>query len=639
MPNIKTMKKTFLLLSLALIGISTNAQTFDWAKMQSGTGFISVRGIASDALGNTIIAGGVYGEVDINPGVQVTNITSGSNAFNAFMAKYNSSGALVWSFTISNTNDETFTDIAIGDNGDIYACGNFVSPDMDPSANDASVFGSQVCKYASDGSFLWTHRTAGTVGIDFDHDRQVVKVTGTFNAWPFNFGTASNPFTLASQVAQDVFIATYDADLGDLVNAIQIGDRPTPDVEYVSEIVIDQNTGSYYVVGNYYGAPDFAPGPVVDTAYSPNGMGAIYIAKYDSLDQLAWVKRILDGPVGFSKQFTDIIVDNDGNFFVTGGVSSNIDLDFSSGNTALVNQNFIAKYNTSGDFLWGKGDVITLNGDGIPNQLAFNPNTNSIYWMGTFTGTPDFDFSNNVQNLTGNYFYNTFICEYNASNSDFIAAHKIDSANSGAIIYNSNTNKIIFNNSLWGNADYDWNSGSQMLDNSAPIFSNILVQYSGPPVCNVDANITLTGNTISAIATGVDYQWLDCNTGNPINNAISQSFTPTSNGIYAVIITDGSCVDTSTCITIILGPSGINEFESNTIAIYPNPNTDYLIVKLDSWNENSFIEIDDITGKFVRSANIRQTETTIPVSDLSNGIYLIKVTNGNIITTKRFIKQ
>ncbi len=70
--------------------------------------------------------------------------------------------------------------------------------------------------------------------------------------------------------------------------------------------------------------------------------------------------------------------------------------------------------------------------------------------------------------------------------------------------------------------------------------------------CTTPSNATtlVDESTASADASGLSYQWINCATGLPIANAIQQSFTATTTGSYAVIVTDTDCSDTSDCISL-----------------------------------------------------------------------------------------
>lgn len=66
----------------------------------------------------------------------------------------------------------------------------------------------------------------------------------------------------------------------------------------------------------------------------------------------------------------------------------------------------------------------------------------------------------------------------------------------------------------------------------------------------IDTSISQNDNTLIANQEGSNYQWIDCNSNLPITGEISSSFTPSSNGNYAVEITFGNCIEQSECITI-----------------------------------------------------------------------------------------
>ena len=88
--------------------------------------------------------------------------------------------------------------------------------------------------------------------------------------------------------------------------------------------------------------------------------------------------------------------------------------------------------------------------------------------------------------------------------------------------------------------------------------------------------------------------------------------------------------------------SDVTETASNSnIAIYPNPAQDFIIV--DGVNDiDANISILDITGKVINlvSHSERSGESvTLNVSDLQNGVYLIKIETTKYSTIKKFVKE
>ena len=88
-----------------------------------------------------------------------------------------------------------------------------------------------------------------------------------------------------------------------------------------------------------------------------------------------------------------------------------------------------------------------------------------------------------------------------------------------------------------------------------------------------DVTVTQSGNQLTATnaGAGVTYQWVDCDNSNaPVAGATSQVFDPTSNGNYAVEVTENGCSDISACFAISSIGIVENEFGSD-LKVYPNP--------------------------------------------------------------------
>lgn len=67
-------------------------------------------------------------------------------------------------------------------------------------------------------------------------------------------------------------------------------------------------------------------------------------------------------------------------------------------------------------------------------------------------------------------------------------------------------------------------------------------------VSSVNASIWVQDDTLRAGSSSASYQWVDCDSSyTPVSGATSQSFYPSSNGSYAVILDQSGCKDTSDC--------------------------------------------------------------------------------------------
>lgn len=83
------------------------------------------------------------------------------------------------------------------------------------------------------------------------------------------------------------------------------------------------------------------------------------------------------------------------------------------------------------------------------------------------------------------------------------------------------------------------------------------------------------------------------------------------------------------------GPTDINDLESSSFELYPNPANDYIQIRAEGLSLNSKYIIWDYNGREQKSGRIHNNPyTQIDISDLSKGMYIISVDN----VTRRFVK-
>lgn len=155
-----------------------------------------------------------------------------------------------------------------------------------------------------------------------------------------------------------------------------------------------------------------------------------------------------------------------------------------------------------------------------------------------------------------------------------------------------------------------------------------LFEYTG---CLADTDVTEANLVLTATQTGVSYQWINCEDSTLISGETNQTFTPSADGNYAVIITNGACIDTSSCFTI--QGLGINNSESNNVLIYPNPADDILVIETSEKIEQ--VNIYSMNGEMIMTS----TQNKIDVANLTAGMYLISLKTDSGISFKKFIKK
>jgi len=154
---------------------------------------------------------------------------------------------------------------------------------------------------------------------------------------------------------------------------------------------------------------------------------------------------------------------------------------------------------------------------------------------------------------------------------------------------------------------------------------------------NLDASVSLDNSVLSATASGLSYQWLDCSEDlSPINGANQQTYTPTSSGSYALEVSNGSCTRISDCIEVVLLDTKEPTRSINWLA-YPNPATDYLTIEVEKFNSGKVI-INDIHGRLLLSRPIKESKIKIDISHIVPGIFFVTIQQGNISHVEKHIK-
>ncbi|MEI7597237.1 MAG: T9SS type A sorting domain-containing protein, partial [Bacteroidota bacterium] len=200
----------------------------------------------------------------------------------------------------------------------------------------------------------------------------------------------------------------------------------------------------------------------------------------------------------------------------------------------------------------------------------------------------------------------------------------------------------IINAQICANSSYNWRGNTYTTTNTYNVsFTDIngcdSIYTLNLTVNNIDVSVNSNGATLSAISTAENFQWIDCNNGySPILQATSQNFTATTNGNYAVILTQGQCSDTSTCFQIVI--TNNNRYESaNKIEIIPNPANEKFFLDLGQI-DRAFVSISDMTGKLIKIFQYNSNES-VDISQLKEGIYLIKIQTDNLTEIKRLLIQ
>ena len=355
--------------------VTDGVPTVSWATSIGGTGTDSGEGIATDSGGNVYVIGKYSGSVTIGS-TTLTTVSVGS--YDAFVAKYDTSGTVQWAKSIGGMSSEYGHGIATDNGGNVYVIGEYQgTATFAPGTTLTSASGTRdafVAKYDTSGTVQWAKSIGGTstdtgYGISTDSSGNVY-VIGTY------VGTLTiGSTTLDGTGNGDVFVAKYDTSGTDQW-ARSIGGTG-PDYGYG---IATDSSGNVFVTGRYRGGTiTFAPdttltnaGPYTDDAF---------VAKYDTSGTVQWARGFGGGDYdnGYG-----IATDSSGNVYVTGGFTGSVTIGPGTTLTGseFFENAFVAKYDTSGTVQW----ATSIDGTGSDNGYGIATDSGgNVYVVGDYT--------------------------------------------------------------------------------------------------------------------------------------------------------------------------------------------------------------------------------------------------------------
>jgi hypothetical protein len=401
-----------------------------WAKRAGGTGDDETLAIEIDAAGNSYITGYFEGSATFGFGeANQTVLTSSSGGSDIFVAKYNSSGALLWAKRAGGSGSGQGFGVRVGGSGNVYLTGSFEGSITFGfgEANQTSLtadgaFDMFVARYNANGTFAWAKRAGGAgddegFGITLDGNTGTSYVTGYFEG-SATFGSGeANQTALTSTGSNDMFVAKYNSN-GSLAWAKRAGGTG-----FVDGIGIARDGASnLYATGTFSGAATFGSGEVNQTVLTAGSGFESFVAKYTSAGALVWAKQT--SGTGFIEGF-GIAVDAAGNSYVTGYFDGSATFGPAEpGSVALTSAGgfdlFVAKYNSNGSLAWAKQAGGT--GFDVGSAIALDASGNS-YTTGYFDGSATFGKGEGKQTvLTSTGGYDLFVAKYAANTTACDAA-------------------------------------------------------------------------------------------------------------------------------------------------------------------------------------------------------------------------
>ncbi|PHR27336.1 MAG: hypothetical protein COA38_13370 [Fluviicola sp.] len=667
---------------------------FMWANSQGGTtNNDQGRAITVDDNGNVYSTGKFSGTVDFDAGVGVFEMTS-SGSGDAYITKTDNDGNFLWAKQLGGTTGADYGTAITADTSGVYIGGVFkgtVDFDVDTTATETFMLTSAgtnidafILKMDHSGDFIWATKFGGTGG-DAPNDFALDGMGHLYLVGHFNGTSSFGSTTLSSTWINEDGIAAKMDTAGNFIWAIKFG---ASDQCRLEGLTLDSN-GNPIVVGWFENSVDLDPTSGSLVAGSVGDRDILY-AKLDTAGNVDWAKT--HGSWS-SDQGRSVVCDEDDNIYITGQFSATIDFNSSLGTDELTSGGnkdvYIQKLTSTGDFIWAKrigGTANTfpkdlnidpfgylyISGTCVGGLVDYNPGAgvdttayfgsqdafvdkldldgNFIWVKAIGSGFGEQIFQSYVDDAgnfyTTGFYKDTIDFDYGVGVTELISL--TNGSSTDAFVFKLETTcntPISSSEDLLSCGAYTWPTNDSTYTASGS-YSEVLSSMYG---CDSIVTLNLTINyiditlsqdfdTLTSNATGATYQWLDCDNGNaPIAGATSATYITEANGTFAVIITDGSCTDTSECYTV--AGVGLNDLNLiNNISFYPVPVSEVLSIKHQDASEMQ-IKVLDQAGRVLISQRSNQYITKIDLSALANGVYYVSVFENGLSITKKIVKQ
>ena len=342
---------------------------FCWVSSSGGPGADAGYAIAVDGAGNSYVTGSFEG----NATFATTNLTS-QGLSDVFVAKYDSSGSLLWARQAGGTNADAGFGIAVDAQGNCYVTGYF-SGNADFSGTNLKTTGAYdlfLAKYDRDGTLVWATTTGKSIALF----GSAVAVDATGNCYltgSFSQNAVFGDTVLTNNSSYNAFVAKYDTN-GAVLWAQQLGGDTD---DQGTGIALDAD-GKCYVTGYFEGDAWFGNQDLISL-----GDRDMFICQFDPAGEVQWIQQA--GALG-KTQGSAIAVDRHGNSLVTGFYDSFALFGTNTLFTDGFYDLFLAKYDQQGNLVWAQNTTSSaIYGAGLATDADGNG-----YVIGSFIGPASF---------------------------------------------------------------------------------------------------------------------------------------------------------------------------------------------------------------------------------------------------------
>lgn len=622
------------------------AGNFVWAKQLIGSNFVYPRKIDADTFGNVYATGTFQNDVDFDPGVG-THLKTATGFFDGYILKLDPLGNFEWVNTYaSGTAGETAAveDVVVDPQGDVFIAGWYMdSMDIDQSLATSYISAGGngdafAMKLQANGSVIWANAFGGNgtqrgEGACTDQYGNVFVIGMFMGATDFDPGPG-NVTLISNNYDPATFFVSFDA-AGNFRWAKDVGGPPpgSPVSRNFGFSIAVDNDDNVFTGGYYRGIVDLDP-TAATQYHTAIGLDDLYFQKFSqcfmdstidtvvACDSYTWIDGVTY-TINSNSNVYHTLVNSTGCDSVIKlnlqlyPAATSVDayntcneLTWIDGNT-YTSSNFTATYTIAGGAVGGCDSIITLN-------LIYTPVTaidtrvacDSLLWIDGNVYTSNNNTATHIY-PSGSSIHCDSIVTLDLTITNSSGGTNVHTACNSFTWLDGNTYTSSNNTATYAIAGGSANGCDSIITLDLTIN-------------NVDTTTSATQNTITATASGVTYQWLDCdNNFAPIPGATGQTYAATTNGNYAVQLNDNGCVDTSACVNITgIGIGSVGML--NDIIVYPNPNQGIIFVDLGELKDVT-VKVFNLAGQEVYAeTNINSPIHNIELSE-ATGIYFVEV--------------
>ena len=326
-----------------------------WSKSFGDIGWQFGMDVANDPTNNVVFTGFFQNTIDLGGGV-LTSV----DEYDLFIAKFDAGGNHLWSHSFGDSMDQTTRGIAVSDGANIFVGGDFEGSfsfggAVLTSAGSEDIF---LARFDPAGNHLWS-KSFGGVNREYFWDMATdaagnVIIMGDFTG-SIDFGGG-----LLTTSGTDVYVAKFDG-AGNHVWSQVLGGTSTQ-TGYGLAV---EPAGDMVVSGYFTTEADFGGGTLTAA-----GGTDLYALKLDASGAHVWSQRYGDTENQYNR---GVDIDADGNVLLTGMFHGSLDFGGGALTSIDINDCFLAKLDEDGNHVWSEsfpGDStdaaadVTVDADG-----------------------------------------------------------------------------------------------------------------------------------------------------------------------------------------------------------------------------------------------------------------------------------